>query len=121
MDLEGNSFSGSIPLEWDVLSNLKALSVSHCTGLVGTIPHFLAELNGLETLKLQGTSLEGSIPDFLSELTNLSKFDHCFCRCAPLKCLIFCLSRSSMHLFCAIRGIISSWYEIDWNYARRNL
>ena len=71
LDLVNNHISGRIPHEIASLSALKTLRLGHSSRLVGTIPPELGELSNLELLFLHASSLEGTIPAELGALTKL--------------------------------------------------
>jgi hypothetical protein len=69
--LSNNRFSaGSIPAEFQRLTNLSELSLKDCT-LSGPIPSFLGDLQNLVLLDLGKNNLNGSVPSQIGELRNL--------------------------------------------------
>jgi len=65
-------FSGSIPTELGMLSELRAL-ILYWNELDGPIPTELGRLTNLEYLELTNNMLSGTIPTELGVLSNLSK------------------------------------------------
>ena len=74
LNLQGNSLTGSIPIELGNLSNLESLHLNR-NQLMGSIPAELGSLNNLEDLNLYSNELTGPIP---VELVNLSNLESLF-------------------------------------------
>ncbi|XP_020237303.1 probable LRR receptor-like serine/threonine-protein kinase At4g36180 [Cajanus cajan] len=70
LDLSGNFFTGSLPLDIGNLSALEELRVANNL-LSGVVPRSIVNCRLLEVIDLQGNRFSGLIPDFLGELRNL--------------------------------------------------
>ncbi|KAF7127350.1 hypothetical protein RHSIM_Rhsim11G0079500 [Rhododendron simsii] len=78
LDLENNSFYGTIPSRIGCLSRLTNLSLS-ANSLSGSIPAVMGQLSNLKTLELHQNQIGGSIPHeikFLISLTELSLYSN---------------------------------------------
>ncbi|XP_070665574.1 receptor-like protein 7 [Malus domestica] len=71
IDLSGNKFTGSIPVEMGELKSLYVLNLSS-NALTGEIPSSLGNLQHVESLDLSNNSLSGKIPSQLTNLTFLA-------------------------------------------------
>ncbi|KAM5560485.1 receptor-like protein 7 [Rosa sericea] len=74
IDISGNNFNGSIPMEVGKLRSLYILNLSS-NALTGAIPSSLGNLRQLESLDLSKNNLSGEIPPQLGNLTFLSFLD----------------------------------------------
>jgi hypothetical protein len=66
--LSFNLLTGTIPIEYGVISGMTTLDLRDNPGITGTIPSELRELRSLQFLFLPGTSLTGSVPMELCDL-----------------------------------------------------
>lgn len=71
LDLSGNSLTGEIPVNINLLIGLNNLNLSS-NQLTGTIPNQIGDLKQLESLDLSYNEFSGEIPSGLSALTSLS-------------------------------------------------
>eukprot|EP00257_Ricinus_communis_P022913 XP_015582775.1 putative receptor-like protein 8 [Ricinus communis] len=74
IDFSGNNFTGSIPLEFGNLSEIKLLNLSY-NSLIGSIPTTFFNLSQIESLDLSNNKLQGSIPLELTKLYSLAAFN----------------------------------------------
>jgi Leucine-rich repeat (LRR) protein len=74
LDLSGNQLSGSIPSSLGNLTKLQTMNLSY-NQLSGSIPGVLGNLTLLTSLNLAGNQLSGSIPAELGALTKLTTLD----------------------------------------------
>ncbi|KAL2346273.1 hypothetical protein Fmac_000273 [Flemingia macrophylla] len=72
LDLSGNLFTGSLPLDIGSLSALEQLRVADNL-LSGVVPPSIVSCGLLEVLDLRGNRFSGLIPDFLGDLNNLKE------------------------------------------------
>ncbi|KAF5800304.1 putative leucine-rich repeat-containing, plant-type, leucine-rich repeat domain superfamily [Helianthus annuus] len=77
LDLSGNKFSGSIPVELMALEALQSLNISK-NQLTGVIPKNIGEMKLLESFDVSSNHLSGELPTSLSSLTFLSSFNVSF-------------------------------------------
>ena len=71
IDINNNSFYGTIPQQIGVLSNLVTLDIS-TNHLSGPIPKSVGNLSKLSFLDFSGNSLSGTFPSEIAKLANLS-------------------------------------------------
>lgn len=76
LTLYENSFEGSIPVEFGLLSSLADFNVAG-NDLTGSLPIALSNLRDLRVLDVHGNSLTGSINDEISGLKNLQILNLC--------------------------------------------
>lgn len=67
LDLEGNSVTGSVPVQFVGLRNLRVLNLGF-NRIVGEIPSSLSNCVSLEILNLAGNDLNGTVPLFVGGL-----------------------------------------------------
>ncbi|KAL5144422.1 putative LRR receptor-like serine/threonine-protein kinase [Glycine soja] len=72
LDLSGNFFTGSLPVDIGNLSALEELRVKNNL-LSGGVPRSIVRCRGLTVLDLEGNRFSGLIPEFLGELRNLKE------------------------------------------------
>ncbi|GJY13217.1 leucine-rich repeat-containing protein [Tanacetum coccineum] len=73
--LNGVNISSVLPTSLNISSSLKLLNLFN-TGLQGTLPHYIFNLQSLETLALPGNHFTGDIPSKISvNLTHLTSMD----------------------------------------------
>ncbi|XP_031131952.1 receptor like protein 21-like [Ipomoea triloba] len=77
LDLSFNNFTGPIPQEIGLLSDIHSLNLSH-NQFTGSIPTTFSNLKQIECLDLSHNRLNGQIPQDLIELNFLSKFSVAF-------------------------------------------
>ncbi|XP_031130149.1 receptor-like protein 9a [Ipomoea triloba] len=77
LDLSFNNFTGPIPQEIGLLSDIHSLNLSH-NQFTGSIPTTFSNLKQIECLDLSRNRLNGQIPQDLIELNFLSKFSVAF-------------------------------------------
>ena len=90
VSLGGNSFNGTLPSTFGLLSNLHALAINNNL-LTGTIPTELGLPNSLQSLSIEGNSFVGSVEQSLcmslSELTSFSAdCEEVVCPCCEKCC-----------------------------------
>ncbi|WP_299311241.1 leucine-rich repeat domain-containing protein [uncultured Aquimarina sp.] len=69
--LLNNNLVGSFTSSIENLVNIKRLTISRNTGLVGNIPVSISNLSSLELIELSSNSLTGEIPSQLGNINNL--------------------------------------------------
>nr|GMD07358.1 probable LRR receptor-like serine/threonine-protein kinase At1g34110 [Ipomoea batatas] len=77
LDLSFNNFTGPIPQEIGLLTDIHSLNLSH-NQFTGSIPTTFSNLKQIECLDLSHNRLNGQIPQDLIELNFLSKFSVAF-------------------------------------------
>ncbi|XP_045807598.1 probable LRR receptor-like serine/threonine-protein kinase At3g47570 isoform X2 [Trifolium pratense] len=71
LDLQGNSFHGTIPHVIGQLHRLRMLHISNIKLLSGIIPSTISNMSSLEEIYLSNNSLSGEIPKGIGDLTQL--------------------------------------------------
>jgi hypothetical protein len=66
-----NKFSGTIPTNWDQLTNLETLELEGLSDITGSIPSLLPSWTALKSLYLKETSISGKLSDILENLKAL--------------------------------------------------
>ena len=72
LNIENNSFSGSIPIEWFHLPSLLHINAG-INKLVGSLPSNISSLSQLIAVEFPTNLLEGSLPVTLTQLTQLQR------------------------------------------------
>jgi len=72
IELQQNSFTGTIPEDWFRATNLLHINIGG-NDLSGSLPSSIAALTDLQRVFLYENNLSGSLPPQLFEMTSLSK------------------------------------------------